>query len=182
MANTSVCPSCIRALRRQFHDTQHTRRRVRGSPLTPRILDRSSNRLLTQLRPFSVCVSSRQNVEPISYRTPARPPGKSSAVKVSEPKAKPAESTAPAPVATLAQNLRERAPSFTETYVAYGTCGILLKECARVADYNIPEEQRRNMEIPDAGRGTDVGVGSGWWYDGTCTAACRPICTATRAR
>lgn len=67
-------------------------------------------------------------------------------------------------VKNIAQQIRNIAPSFTETYVAYGSCEILVKECARVADYNIPQAKEKNGEIPKNEKGEDVGVGDSWWY------------------
>lgn len=64
----------------------------------------------------------------------------------------------------IAQEIRNIAPSFTETYVAYGVCEELIKECVRVADYNIPQASDMNVEIPKNEKGEDVGIGESWWY------------------
>lgn len=53
----------------------------------------------------------------------------------------------------------------TETYIAYGVCERLLKECARQADYTIPQAKEKNVEIPKTKDGEDLGVGTGWWFD-----------------
>jgi cytochrome b pre-mRNA-processing protein 3 len=42
----------------------------------------------------------------------------------------------------------------------------MLKECARQADYSIPQSEQRNAEIPKSKDGEDLGVGTGWWYEG----------------
>lgn len=52
----------------------------------------------------------------------------------------------------------------TETYVAYGVCETLVKECARQAAYKIPQAQQKNTDIPKTKDGEDLGVGDGWWY------------------
>ena len=69
------------------------------------------------------------------------------------------------PVRSIAKELRKRATATTETYVAYGACENLVKECARQASYNIPQAQKKNVDIPKTKDGEDLGVGAGWWYD-----------------
>jgi cytochrome b pre-mRNA-processing protein 3 len=54
----------------------------------------------------------------------------------------------------------------TETYVAYGACDALVKECARQADYTIPQALEKRGVIPKTKDGEDLGVGSGPWYEG----------------
>ena len=54
--------------------------------------------------------------------------------------------------------------SVTETYVAYGVCENLVKECARQAEYCIPQAHETNVEIPKSKDGEDLGVGTGWWF------------------
>lgn len=53
----------------------------------------------------------------------------------------------------------------TETYVAYGACERLVKECARQADYTIPQAREKDVEIPKTKDGEDLGVGTGWWFE-----------------
>lgn len=65
----------------------------------------------------------------------------------------------------LAKGLRARAGNFTETYVAYGVCDRLVKECARQADYTIPQAREKNVEVPKTKDGEDLGVGTGWWFE-----------------
>lgn len=55
--------------------------------------------------------------------------------------------------------------SVTETYVAYGVCENLVKECARQADYRIPQAHEKNVEVPKTKDGEDLGVGTGWWFE-----------------
>jgi cytochrome b pre-mRNA-processing protein 3 len=65
----------------------------------------------------------------------------------------------------LVNKMREKAPLFTETYVAYGACSALIKECVRPGDYTIAQALEKKGEIPTDENGTHIGVGEGWWYD-----------------
>jgi len=67
--------------------------------------------------------------------------------------------------------LRKLAPSFTETYVAYGACEKLVKECARQADYTIPQAHEKNVDVPKTKDGEDLGVGTGWWFESWSSTA-----------
>ncbi|KAL9098606.1 MAG: hypothetical protein Q9163_005769 [Psora crenata] len=69
------------------------------------------------------------------------------------------------PARSIAQELRKRASVTTETYVAYGACETLVKECARQAAYKIAQAQDKNVDIPKTKDGEDLGVGEGWWYE-----------------
>lgn len=70
------------------------------------------------------------------------------------------------PTYNLAKAVRQRASAVTETYVAYGACESLVKECAAQADYSIPQSGEKGVEIPKTKDGEDLGVGTGWWYEG----------------
>jgi cytochrome b pre-mRNA-processing protein 3 len=70
----------------------------------------------------------------------------------------------------VAQSVRQAAPTLTETYVAYGACEVLVKECTRVAEYNVPQAVERDsssnpVPVPKTASGEDLGVGTGWWYE-----------------
>ncbi|KAF2270220.1 ubiquinol cytochrome-c reductase assembly protein Cbp3 [Lojkania enalia] len=67
--------------------------------------------------------------------------------------------------ASVAQAFRKRAPIVTETYVAYGATGDLIKECVRQGDYTIPQAAENGAEIPTDETGAHIGVGTGWWYE-----------------
>ena len=69
--------------------------------------------------------------------------------------------------AALAGKLRDAAPNFTETYVAYGGTEKLIQTCIDIGQYEIPQAFEKNGEIPTDENGTHIGVGSGWWYDST---------------
>ena len=54
-----------------------------------------------------------------------------------------------------------------ETYVAYGVTQKLFEACSSQADYRIPQVSQKNAEVPKTVSGEDVGVGEGWWYEGS---------------
>ena len=66
---------------------------------------------------------------------------------------------------SIAKELRKRASSVTETYVAYGVCENLVKECACQADYTIPQAHEKDVPVPKTVDGEDLGVGTGWWFE-----------------
>ena len=66
----------------------------------------------------------------------------------------------------VAAGTRRLLPSVTETYVAYSVTERLVKECSRQADYSIPQRKEKDGIIPKTKDGEDLGVGSGWWYEG----------------
>lgn len=53
----------------------------------------------------------------------------------------------------------------TETYVAKEIGETLFKECARQADYTIPQAFEKSGEVPKNDATEDIGQGTGWWYD-----------------
>ncbi|KAL8743708.1 MAG: hypothetical protein Q9190_003976, partial [Brigantiaea leucoxantha] len=71
------------------------------------------------------------------------------------------------PTLKLAAEFRRLAPNLTETYVAYGATESLAKECARQADYTIPQRHEPDVEIPLTANDEHLGIGSGWWYEET---------------
>lgn len=75
-------------------------------------------------------------------------------------------------MAGIAAKIREKAPILTETYVAYGATGDLIKECSRPGEYTIPQAFEKNGEIPEDENGTHIGVGEGWWYNSMCPQNC----------
>lgn len=66
---------------------------------------------------------------------------------------------------SIAKEIRKRYTGVTETYVAYGVCENLVKECARQADYTIPQAHEKKAEIPKTKDQEDLGVGTGWWFE-----------------
>ncbi|KAI9823532.1 MAG: hypothetical protein M1819_001333 [Sarea resinae] len=65
----------------------------------------------------------------------------------------------------LARELRKRAGTATETYVAYGSTEKLYRECARQAALSVPQAQEKDAEVPKTEAGEDLGVGKGWWFE-----------------
>lgn len=53
----------------------------------------------------------------------------------------------------------------TEPYVAYGATEDLFRECAKAGEYTIPAVSE-GQEPAKTAKGEDLGVGTGWWYDG----------------
>ena len=73
----------------------------------------------------------------------------------------------PSAVASLAQSLRSHASRTTETYVAFGATMKLFEVCSAQADYKIPQAAQKGVEVPKTANGEDLGVGKGWWYEGS---------------
>ena len=69
------------------------------------------------------------------------------------------------PTLGMAATMREKLPTFTETYVAYASCENFVKECARQAPYSVPKPADEDAEIPRTKDGAMLGVGEGWWYE-----------------
>lgn len=64
-----------------------------------------------------------------------------------------------------AEGLKKVAGKSTETYTAYGATEILYKECARQASYAI--NRTEDVDPPKTKDGEDLGVGEGWWNNGS---------------
>ncbi|KAG8531521.1 uncharacterized protein KY384_003150 [Bacidia gigantensis] len=75
------------------------------------------------------------------------------------------EATQFSPVRTIAKEFRKRASATTETYIAYAACEKLVTECARQANYVMPQAEQKNIDIPKTKEGEDLGKGDGWWYE-----------------
>ena len=140
---------CIRQRPRQCFS------QVKSAPISP-----SRNRSFpsiarSQARETSTATRNNERQAPTTFQR------QKAAAKGDGPKP---EESASSPVENIAQKVRNIAPSFTETYIAYGACEILAKECARVADYTIPQVKEKDGEIPKNGKGEDIGVGDSWWY------------------
>ncbi|KAI9884721.1 MAG: hypothetical protein M1823_003502 [Watsoniomyces obsoletus] len=73
----------------------------------------------------------------------------------------------------IAREVRDRAKTYTETYIAYGATEKIYKQCAAQADYSIPRpsssstssssssEDQQVLKTPE---GVEIGIGTGWWY------------------
>lgn len=66
-----------------------------------------------------------------------------------------------------AAEIRRVAGRATETYTAYGVTENLFKECAKQANYIIPQASDNDAEMPKTEDGEDLGLGEGWWHTGT---------------
>ena len=158
MAPSPVCAACRQVFRLQFRQLGRSPdfhgARTASSPLpnTSRLF--SSSRLLSQ---------SQASPKPYQPKPPPATPGTQE-----DPKGVPSEGReigSPSATASIAKELHKRVSSVTETYVAYGVCENLVKECARQADYTIPQAHEKNVEIPKTKDGEDLGVGTGWWFE-----------------
>ena len=82
----------------------------------------------------------------------------------------------------LAQAIMPRPGSSTENYVAYGMTQKLCEACSTQADYSIPQVAQKGVQVPKTEGGEDLGVGTGWWYEGELTPSTpEPSCERTRA-
>ncbi|CZT18528.1 related to CBP3-required for assembly of cytochrome bc1 complex [Ramularia collo-cygni] len=110
-----------------------------------------------QFRPTSalrtLTTSPRLSAKPEA--TPPPPP----------PPPPPKASTPDSAFSNLAATLRKAAPrSTTEPYIAYGSTEDLFAECARQADYTVPQALLQPPQPPPQNAAGDhLGVGQGWW-------------------
>ncbi|KAL6717049.1 Serine carboxypeptidase 3 [Lecanora helva] len=161
MASRSVCLACSQSLRQSTHRvysvTPPNQLRTCSKPPNPHKQFSTNHRL----------AAAQAKQQPKITITPSplpNAPSKSSS-------AAPLQDTPPSQSATstkkgLGQKIRDTLPSsVTETYIAYGACEKLIKECARQADYTIPQAREKDVEIPRTKDGEDLGVGTGWWFE-----------------
>ena len=161
MAPSSVCAACRQVLRLQFRQLGRSPERFGARTAysaihnTPRLF--STNRLL-----------SAPEVAPKPYQPkppPVNPDTAEDPISGFPEERQFGSPSLDAPGRSIAEALHKRVSSVTETYVAYGVCEILVKECARQADYAIPQVHIKNAEIPKTKDGEDMGVGKGWWFE-----------------
>ena len=165
MASNSLCAACRQVVRLRFRQfgrsTEFCVARTASSTRSiPRLF--STSRLLSAAPP----TPKESQPSPREYQ-PKPPPATSEAGKdpqaaASEEKKSGAPSTEPT---SIAKEIHKRFSSVTETYVAYGVCEKLVIECARQADYTIPQAREKNVEIPKTKDKEDLGIGTGWWFD-----------------
>ncbi|MCJ1398324.1 hypothetical protein MMC11_001522 [Xylographa trunciseda] len=122
------------------------------------------------LRPFSLsprilAVAQASETPPVPKKARHISPTIPSKTSAYTPQGTRHKTSQPSTTRKLAQELRKRAPEATETYVAYGVSEALVKECAKQADYSIPQAKEKGVEIPKTKDGEDLGVGTGWWYE-----------------
>ncbi|KAL8864156.1 MAG: hypothetical protein Q9198_010056, partial [Flavoplaca austrocitrina] len=108
--------------------------------------------------------SSSKNPSPYPYSP--KTPSTAAAASTKDSAELKSQSTSSIPASRkLAAEVRKRATSVTETYIAYSVCEKLIKECANQADYTIPQRHEKNGVVPKGADGEDLGVGKGWWYE-----------------
>lgn len=167
MAPRSVCAACRQVLRLQFRQFGSKPDIYRARNTSASLYNTS--RLFSTSSLFSV---SQPTPNPYQPKPPPTNPGAAATPGTredpsgvsSEGKQNSSSSTAP-PSHSIAKELRKRLPAVTETYVAYGVCEKLVKECARQADYTIPQAREKNVQVPKTKDGEDLGVGTGWWFE-----------------
>ena len=174
MASRSHCTACLRVLRHRQRSnvlvcllpsipcSEAKFTGLQSSQLPLPILQQNAPRLFT-----TSSTTSAAQVAPAKAPSPApirekrlHPASNSDNNNKSPPRV---ESS---PTYNLAKAVRQRASAVTETYVAYGACESLVKECAAQADYSIPQSHEKGVDIPKTKDGEDLGVGKGWWYEG----------------
>lgn len=169
MTSRTRCSTCLRVLRRGQRSSvlvsllpsipllQAKRLTVVQSPQVP--LQHNASRLFATSSPASaspVAPAKAPSPNALRQKTPDSP---------AHTKKTP-QRVESSPTDKLAKAVRQRASAVTETYVAYGACESLVKECAAKADYSIPQLGEKGVEIPKTKDGEDLGVGTGWWYEG----------------
>lgn len=173
MSSNTLCATCRQVFRLQFR--QFGRPQEFSGALTtaaarnlPRLF--STSRLLSA----SPAAPRKPQVTPKKepQATPRASQPKPAPVNAEDPKAVPSEgdefraSSADTPTRSLAKEFTKRLPeTLTEPYKAYGACQRLIKECARQADYTIPQAHEKNVEVPQTKDQEDLGVGTGWWFE-----------------
>ena len=177
MASSALCTACRQALRQEVGQLRRAQ-----APYQARTKLLNASRPFTTRHPISAAqVNTKQKVPAprphsgtpkIIKIAPQIPQNNEQASPAAEiaPQSPPREESATAaflenPTRTIAKELRKRATNTTETYVAYGVCEKLVRECARQADYTIPKAHDKNAEVPKTKDGEDLGVGTGWWYE-----------------
>jgi len=148
IAPASTCTLCLSIL--NSSNTNHDQ----TSPAPQR--SHIQSRFLSLSPPLSAAQPAAQK---------AAPPNPPAAQQSDNPSLAKIIYNAPSTAQSIATEVRKRASSVTETYIAYGVSEKLVKECARQADYTIPQAREKGVEIPKTKDGEDLGIGTGYWYD-----------------
>ena len=188
MASSILCTACRQALRQEVGQLRRAQAPYQARAKYPKTINPS--RPFTTRHSLSAAQANTKQKEPaprphlavpnpsrIAPRTHQKNEQSSPAAKI-PPQSPPKEGSATAaflesPTRSIAKELRKRATNTTETYVAYGVCEKLVRECARQADYTIPQARDKNAEVPKTKDDEDLGVGTGWWYESKHTS---PLC------
>ena len=195
MASSALCTACRQALRQEVGQLRRAQAPYQTRTKCSKILNPS--RSFTTRHSLSAAQTSTKQKAPaprphsgtpnpskIAPQIPQKAEQSSPAAEI-PPQTPPKEGSATAaflenPTRTIAKELRKRATNTTETYVAYGVCEKLVRECARQADYTIPQARDKNAEIPKTKDGEDLGVGTGWWYESKHTSLLRWLSNTSR--
>lgn len=172
MASNAHCAACLRGIRQQFRSKVpsilqfqrfcHNNKKQACNPSPPKSGPKARYfSISSSIR--SVQQTSKQNQPAAAQRPPPSLPSNPLTASSREPKESPTSS----PPLNIAAEIRKRAKLTTETYIAYGACENLVKECARHADYTISQAGEKGGGTPRSKDGEDLGVGKGWWYEGT---------------
>lgn len=180
MASHNVCSICLRTLRQQLRQSQNVRIFPQTLPSNETdiyqgrssLLDGASTSRRISLSPLLLSAQAAAEARP----QPSSPP------KTPEPPSKKVEQIPkPSPPSSagfnIAAKVRQHASATTETYIAYGACETLVKECARQADYTIPQVAGKGASPPTTKDGEHLGVGKGWWYESKLTPETPPPST-----
>ena len=180
MPSSALCTACRQALRQEVGQLRRAQAPYQARANCPKISNPS--RPFTTRHYLSAAQASTKQKQPaprphlavpqisrIAPQTLQKTEQSSPAAKI-PPQSPPKGESATAaflesPTRSIAKELRKRATNTTETYVAYGVCEKLVKECARQADYTIPQARDKNAEVPKTKDDEDLGVGTGWWYE-----------------
>lgn len=149
--STKACASCLRTLQQQS-------RAVRDLPRPTR----RNNLRVASFRPFTTTSSRFVQIPPVSPGTASTSSNTSVNTEASPDKNEPRSFNTKKAAAAL----RRATSGVTETYTAYGVTEDMYRECSKQADYSIPQAADYNAEMPKTEDGEDLGVGSGWWYNG----------------
>ena len=180
MASSALCTACRQALRQEVGQLRRAQAPYQAQAKYPKVLNPS--RPFTTRHSLSAAQANTKQKEPAPRPHLAIPKNSRIAPQIRQkdeqssptaefpPQSPPKEESATAaflenPTRTIAKELRKRASNTTETYVAYGICEKLVRECARQADYTIPQAHDKNAEVPKTKDDEDLGVGTGWWYE-----------------
>ena len=163
MTSKSLCAACRQVYRLQCGRFGHSRESY-GARTTSFSIH-NIPRLFSTSRLLSASQATPKESQAIPGEYQPKPPPTNPKIR-DEPDGAPSEGReVGASSISIAKEIRKRYTGVTETYVAYGVCENLVKECARQADYTIPQAHEKKVEIPKTKDQEDLGVGTGWWFE-----------------
>ena len=172
---SKTCSTCLRAVYRQSRSIPQVRKLLFLKYLT--VLTQNKARPAARFYARSFTSTPNRYVElPEPNATPA-----TSIPPVTPDVGKGGATTLPLGVKAAA-GLKRATGNATETYTAYGATEVLYKECARQAQYSIPQATSETDEVPKTEDGEDVGIGEGWWIKGNFSLPCHDDTELTISR